>query len=449
MPETLQLAFFDSVLDRALAAEAKAGTLECHLSLAGTLIRLVYAGETLHRRFNAALAHLQVNPHRDPDITFHLWDSASTGIVMPQPPFPQDRLTDRGDIWGMNSNRIRAAFHWIECSVNLIDLARNEAIFWIGNEETLPYWCEASPLRTLFHWWMEHNGLQLLHAAAVGDADGAVLITGKGGVGKSTTALTCLARGMKYLADDYLVVGLDPEPRIYSLYATAKLEPQQLSRFPDFSPLLTNQAYLNLEKAVLQLWPDRREQLTHSLPLKAVLVPRFADGDATDFLPVGKARLRNAAAFTTLSQLPYAGKATYQFIDKMLNRVPGLEIALGKNLNGVHDAVSGLLRQKPADIARRTSQNISSAEVAAPLVSVIIPVYNGATFLGEAVANVLLATIPGLGNHRRRRWLHRQNRTGSTAIAGGRPLFSPRKLRRGFGAQPRRQGYLRGVCRFP
>ncbi|HRF06868.1 glycosyltransferase [Accumulibacter sp.] len=396
MPENLQVAYFDTVLDCALAAEAAVGAVECHWELAGSLIRVVYAGETLHRRFRAALAHLEVTPNRPADMSFHLWDSDSTGIVMPPPPLPQDRLTDRGDIWGMNSPRIRTAFHWIECSVNLMDLARGEAVYWVRSEETLPYWCEASPLRTLFHWWMEHRGCQLLHAAAIGDQDGAILVTGKGGVGKSTTALACLAEGMTYLADDYLVVGLEPEPRVYSLYATAKLEPEQLARFPVFLPLLTNPEQLAEEKAVLQLWPARRAQLTHSLPLKALLTPRFADAEETQTGPVSRAALRNAAAFTTLSQLPYAGKATYQFIDRLLDRVPGLEIALGRNLAGVPAAIATLLRQDAAAIAGLSSAAANPDDSRWPLVSVIIPVYNGAAFLGEAIANVLAQHYPAL-----------------------------------------------------
>ena len=190
MPEHLQVAFFDTILECARQAEQQGGAVETFLELAGSLIRLVFAGETMHRHFAPALAHLQISPDRPADITFHVWDSASTGVAMPPPPFPQDRLTDRGDIWGMGSPRFRTAFHWIECSVNLMDLQRGEAIYWVRDEHILPYWCIASPLRSLFHWWMEHKGCQLLHAAAVGTAkDGAILITGKGGVGKSTILL--------------------------------------------------------------------------------------------------------------------------------------------------------------------------------------------------------------------------------------------------------------------
>lgn len=397
MPEHLQVAFFDTILDCARQAEQQAGAVETHLELAGSLIRLVFAGEILHRHFIPALAHLQIAPDRPADITFHVWDSASTGIAMPPPPFPQNRLTDRGDIWGMRSPRIRAAFHWIEYSVNLMDLQRGEAVYWVRGEHTLPYWCIASPLRSLFHWWMEHKGCQLLHAAAVGTVeDGAILITGKGGVGKSTTALSSLAQGMAYVADDYLVVGLEPEPRVYSLYATAKLEPGQLERFPVFAPLLTNADFLDQEKAVLQLWPTLQGRLARSLLLRAVVSPHFADSETTSFAPTGRATLRNAAAFTTLSQLPCAGKATYQFINRLLDQVPGLEMALGRNLPGVANAIAGLLRQSPQAISELACPKPITQETPKPLISVIIPVYNGADFLPEALANVLAQAYPAL-----------------------------------------------------
>ena len=115
-------------------------------------------------------------------------------------------------------------------AVNVMNMDTNTAIWWVQNTETLPFWVYASPLRTLLHWWMEKNGKQLIHAAAVGTEDGALLITGASGVGKSTTALSCLRRGFYYLADDYLIVGLDPVPMVYTLYSTAKLNAEQIAR---------------------------------------------------------------------------------------------------------------------------------------------------------------------------------------------------------------------------
>lgn len=394
--EDVQLAFFDVALDCALKAETQVGAVERYLDLAGTLVRLVYASEGLLAAFGPALSHLEVEPERLPDVTFHVWESASSSIAIPPPPFPRHCYTDRGDIWGMNSRRIRSAFHWIECSVNLMDLERGVGMYWVQSAEMLPYWCHASPLRTLFHWWMAHNGCQLLHAAAVGDNTGALLITGKGGVGKSTTALSGLADGMRYLADDYLVVGLDPEPCVYSLYATAKLEPSQLERFPEFGALLTNRAFLDAEKAVVQLWPAYRDRLVRSLPLKAVATPRFAGRPETSFGPVSKIALQRAAAFTTLSQLPHAGRETHAFIERLTDRLPGLEIALGHDIAVIPEAIRGLLRRSREDIAALATPDATNDYALRPLISVIIPVYNGASFLGEAIANVLAQNYPAL-----------------------------------------------------
>lgn len=394
--EESQLAFFDAVLDCALVAQAKVGVSERYLDLAGSLIRLVFAGDGMDAAFGPALAHLEVTPGRAPDVSFHIWESAGSGVAIPAPPFPRRCFTDRGDIWGMNSRRIRSAFHWSEYSVNLMDLERGIGIYWVQSLEGLPYWSRASPLRTLFHWWMTHRGCQLLHAAAVGDEHGAVIITGKGGVGKSTTALAGLTDGLRYLGDDYLVVGLDPEPRVYSLYATAKLEPHQLEWFPEFAPLLGNQSLLATEKAVVHLWPAYQDRVVRSLPLKAVATPRFAGQPETSFGPASKIALQRAAAFTTLSQLPHAGGDTHAFIERLIGSLPSLEIALGSDILAIPGAIRGLLGLAPEAIAGLAATGSDGEDALPPLISVIIPVYNGAVFLAEAVGNVLAQGYPAL-----------------------------------------------------
>ena len=85
-------------------------------------------------------------------------------------------------------------------------------------------------MRTLFHWLMELYGRQLIHAAAVGTDIGGALIVGKGGVGKSTTSLASLAAGLRFVGDDYVIVGFDPHPTAWSLYCTAKVSPRTKRR---------------------------------------------------------------------------------------------------------------------------------------------------------------------------------------------------------------------------
>lgn len=81
----------------------------------------------------------------------------------------------------------------------------------------------AQPASTAIAAWLAHSGAFALHAGAVGDAKGAALLLGRGGAGKSTTALACAARGMRMLGDDVCIVTTDGAPMVHGLYATAKL----------------------------------------------------------------------------------------------------------------------------------------------------------------------------------------------------------------------------------
>ncbi len=392
LSEEEQLAFFDEAMSSCETATSRAGRVVRHIDVAGTRVELVFAGDRLVPSLFPALAHLELPVTGAADVTLHIWDTQSTGVDVPPPPVRRESFTDRGDIWGLSSRRIRSAFHWIEYSLNLLDLERRVGMFWVRSDEHVPYWTKASPLRTLLHWWTKANGAHLLHAAAVGDENGAMLITGKGGVGKSTTALACLTSGMQYVADDYLVVRLDPEPRVYSLYSTAKLDRPQLDRFPRLARLVRNRETSD-DKVVVHLYPDLARQISLSLPLKAIAMPSFSGAADTTFGPAPPLGLQRAASFTTMSQLPHAGHATHLFIQRMVDAVPGFSIRLGTDLERLPRAIGEFL-ESPASARRAHAEASTATDGARPLVSVVIPVYNGAAFVADAVRAVTRQEYP-------------------------------------------------------
>lgn len=396
--EAEQVAFFESCYERFLKARDNVGEVNHLYQIANSNVRLVFAGESLVPLLTPALEHLRIPEIDSPGLTLCIWDSDSTFTKMVPPPCDRESFTDRGDIWGFNSCRIKTAFHWIECSVNLMDHSRRTGIFWVQKADTLPYWVHASPLRTLFHWWMERNGCQLLHAAAVGTEDGAVLITGKGGIGKSTTALSCLQEGLYYIADDYLIVAMEPEPIVYTLYSTAKLNADHIQNFPELSNLVQNSEKLDQEKAVMFLYPQFKEQLVTKLSLMAILMPQIADRGDNRLTSLATWRIQRAASFTTMSQLPNAGRHTHDFIGRLSSALPGYTLELGEDLKKIPQTISAFLRDSENHKVHCNKAKIHNAIDSSimPLVSVIIPVFNGEGFIKEAVENVISQNYPAL-----------------------------------------------------
>ncbi len=392
--EAEQVAFFESVHARFRQGVANVSEVHRDYEIAGLTIRLSFAGPRLVASFTRALEHLEVGAVESPDATFCLWDSISTGVSMLPPPCDREAFSDRGDLWGFHSRRIKTAFHYHDYSVNLFDRDRRTGIYWVQNGDVLPYWTLASPLRTLFYWCLEQHGRQLVHAAAVGTEEGAVLVVGKGGLGKSSTALTCLEAGLDFIGDDYLVVANEPEPVAYSLYATAKVNPEDLARFPGLRSLVSQPVVPPGEKALLFLNSRFRPQIRRKMPIQAVAVPRVVDGEDSAFHPEAVPTVQQAATFTTMAQLPYAGDRTHEFFATLCDRLPAYRLELGRDKEKLAGTISGFL----ANGASHPSERIAALDPLSetPLVSVVIPVLNGERFVGDAVASILAQEYPAL-----------------------------------------------------
>lgn len=391
--ELEQIQFYNRCLNIFKLAAGKTEEINLYYRIAGNVVCLNFAGTSLLPWLTPAFEHLRIKPVENPDLTIHVWDSNSTGIKMPPPPCEWADFTDRGDIWGFNSKRIKTAFHWSEYSVNVMDLKTNTAVYWVKNPNGFPYWVYSSPFRTIIQWWIEKNGGQLMHAAAVGTKNGAVLITGKGGSGKSTSAITCLNGGLKYLGDDYVIIKKDPEPKVYSLYSTAKLNLEDMHRFPNLKPLAGKRVKENQEKEVLFLYPKLKEQIVDEMPLKAILTPQIMPVEETVIEPASFWPIQRAMSFTTMSQLPGVGMHTQKYISQFISMLPCFTLKPGSNFDKITKTIASFI-DNPQAFSSTKKQPVDEKEK--PLISIIIPVHNGAHFINTAIENILSQNYPAI-----------------------------------------------------
>jgi glycosyltransferase involved in cell wall biosynthesis len=87
--------------------------------------------------------------------------------------------------------------------------------------------------------------------------------------------------------------------------------------------------------------------------------------------------------------MPHAGRATYEFIERLMERLPCFEILLGNDIDKIPVALTEFLARRQYASAPAPSDKEQNEKADRPFVSVIIPVYNGAHFLHEAVDSII------------------------------------------------------------
>jgi len=319
------------------------GPIDRFYTLGGDVIRLRFAGPALVSRITPALEHIATEPSSSPVLTICLWDSISTGTQMPPPPWSADAYISRGEVSGYNNGRIHTAFHVGANVLNLLDTESDLALFWTRDASQLPYYESGAPLRTILDWWLSSRGRQLVHAAAVGTAQGGVLLAGKGGSGKSTTALACLNSKLLYAADDYCLLAQDRVPYVYSLYNSAKVNADNVHRIPHLRSAISNANRLDTEKALLFLHEHCPHRIVTGFPIRALLLPRVTGQPETRLTPASPIAGLKALAPSTIFQLSGAGRGAFQTMARIVKQIPCHYLELGTDISKIPDGIMTIL----------------------------------------------------------------------------------------------------------
>ncbi|HMF82915.1 MAG TPA: hypothetical protein VKI01_06540 [Acidimicrobiia bacterium] len=229
--------------------------------------------------------------------------------------------------------------HAADGTLSVIDRTRQTALHYFPDPSDVPWYQRATPLKDIVQAWTRSNELQLIHAGAVGNHDGGVLIAGVAGSGKSTTSLACLHGGLAFAGDDYVLVDVE-RAFVHSLYSSAKLEWDNLDQHPDLFQPANSRADA---KALAFLARDAPERIAGGYPLRALLLPTITGREETRAVPTTAARALLGLAPSTMLQMPGNDQASLGAMTRLVRRIPAFRLELGTDLTAIPGVVEAVL----------------------------------------------------------------------------------------------------------
>lgn len=211
------------------------------------------------------------------------------------------------------------------------------AVRWVTHTDRVPLWEKLSPLRAAARWIAGANEAATVHCGAVGNGNGAVLLVGDAGAGKSTTTMSCLGTELDVLGDDFCFVDpSDGAPMVDAMYRLAKLDDRSLELLPALRERVVGTGLRG--KSLIEL--DDLE--TASLPIRAVCHVVRDHSRPTGIESMSRMEALRAAAPSTIFQVRLAEQATWNALATTVRSVPSHRLHVD-DVTDAPDAIAALL----------------------------------------------------------------------------------------------------------
>jgi hypothetical protein len=319
------------------AVTTAARETESVFELGGQIVRFSTHGDEV-ARFQRPFAHRPKVNAESKSSDLHLEAIIAPGGLPLQPP-------DQGAVdgrWLHESSTSRTMLGGGQLNhLDQID-PLSWGVWWgVGSRADHP-WEESAPVRLLLDWWGSARDLHLVHAGAVGSEDGAVLLVGPGGSGKSTSCLACIGSSLSYLSDDYCMVSLQPEPVVHSLYATGKADARSRELL----------AHLEIEdtptrvdgKVIIDVADRFPDALALSQTLRAIVVPQVDSTVRSPALvPLPAPHALRALAPSTMFQLPGSPPTKLERLSRLVRLLPAYSLTVGSDVAAIPEALGDVI----------------------------------------------------------------------------------------------------------
>lgn len=306
-------------------------------ALPGLALRATAWGEEAGGILCLAFEHLECAPGsaRGTPFDWHIFDSS--GIAdLPEPPAPPRPLHPLGNLHRNERNDLL-----VERRPGLVttyEAAARRFITIVEGGAAIDTDMAAKPLLRFLLLLTREAGIVMCHAALVGGEERGMMITGRGGAGKSTISSSALLGGAGFAGDDF--IGLEKrDGKLFghSLFSTLMLSREQIGNFPALRAHAVRFRSTRFDKYLVPLHRGFGGQIRRRLEVDAIAVPRIVARRGSALRAGGKSAALRALAPTSVFASPWREASRAEFLLETATALPAMIYESGSELDRIFE----------------------------------------------------------------------------------------------------------------
>ncbi|UXX80817.1 hypothetical protein N7E81_06855 [Reichenbachiella carrageenanivorans] len=287
-----------------------------------------FIGDETDFFYKPALTHL-LTKSTNHDFEVFVLEGLSSNVALPSPSWKWNEIPPTGEIY-RDDDFILTFESW--CGVlRVFNRKEKKAYLWIQSITALPQWMRSFPLRSIVDWYFEPTAIQPVHSGGIALGNNGIMLTGKGGSGKSSTCLSCLNHDeLKYLGDDFMLVNCENGKEAFSLYNVAKVEFENLEKFKFLEPH-RGKFKKDDEKYQIFLNEIMPNKLTNNFEIDAIFLPKITGSKKGKLIKADASDALLALAPSTISLLKGNRELTFNKVSNLVKKLPAYTLELSSD----------------------------------------------------------------------------------------------------------------------
>lgn len=315
MPSKVSLTDYFKAVDRRLQRENLAPTAGFRVRVCGQTVDLRFPTEELAQAGRSSVEGFIIPEVGEPDAMFLYWYDRCDAYL------PAGEA-EHSSVWQSRDETGTLRIGTDDDSLVGCDFVRQKYYFARPKPKDSGYMRSRHVMVNAFARWAHANDKLLFHAATVGTGGKGVLIVGRGGSGKSTFAVSCLAEGLDFISDDYTLLTASGPLQAMPLYSIVALREDMYPKMPQLGqPILEEDGSFRGGKPQFQVPGER---FSPSLDIQAIIMPKIAGDAEPSIAPIPPGRVMTQLIHSTITQIE--SRRDTALIQKMATRLSPLPI---------------------------------------------------------------------------------------------------------------------------